>query len=73
MNHGILLGWFGQTEIIVIAIVVLLLFGGRKIPELMKGVGKGIRNFKEGVREGAEEPPARKDNEQLDDHRDEKP
>ena len=39
------------TEIIVIALVVLLLFGGKKIPELMKGVGKGVKSFKEGLNE----------------------
>ncbi|KAA6330855.1 Sec-independent protein translocase protein TatA [termite gut metagenome] len=40
----------GTGEIIIIALVVLLLFGGKKIPELMKGLGKGIKNFKEGVK-----------------------
>ena len=50
MNHLLLLGNLGTGEIIIIAIVVLLLFGGKKIPELMKGIGKGIRNFKEGVK-----------------------
>ena len=39
----------GAGEIIVIALVVLLLFGGKKIPELMKGLGKGVRSFKEGM------------------------
>lgn len=43
------LGGLGWTEILVIALVVLLFFGGRKIPELMKGLGKGIRSFKEGM------------------------
>lgn len=41
----ILLGVLGTQEIIIIAIIILLLFGGRKIPELMKGLGKGIREF----------------------------
>jgi sec-independent protein translocase protein TatA len=40
----------GTQEIIFIVLIVLLFFGGRKIPELMKGLGKGVRNFKEGVR-----------------------
>ena len=40
------LGW---GEIVLIALVVLLLFGGKKIPELMKGLGKGVKSFKEGV------------------------
>lgn len=39
----------GTGEIIVIALVVLLLFGGKKIPELMRGLGKGVRSFKEGM------------------------
>ena len=41
----------GTTEIIVIVLLVLLLFGGRKIPELMRGLGKGVRSFKEGMNE----------------------
>ena len=41
----------GPTEIIIIALVVLLLFGGKKIPELMKGLGKGVKSFKEGMNE----------------------
>lgn len=41
------MGKFGATEIILILAVVLLLFGGRKIPELMKGLGKGMREFKD--------------------------
>lgn len=47
----LLFGGLGWPEIIIIALVVLLLFGGKKIPELMKGIGKGIRSFKEGVNE----------------------
>lgn len=39
----------GTTEIILIVLVVLLLFGGRKIPELMRGIGKGIKSFKDGA------------------------
>ena len=41
----------GPTEIFIIALVVLLLFGGKKIPELMKGLGKGVKSFKEGMNE----------------------
>lgn len=40
-----------MQEILVIAFIVLLLFGGRKIPELMKGLGKGVKSFKEGMNE----------------------
>lgn len=49
MNTLLFLGNLGTGEIIIIAIVVLLLFGGKKIPELMKGLGKGIKNFKDGM------------------------
>lgn len=42
---------FGTWEIIAIVAVVLLLFGGKKIPELMKGLGKGVKSFKEGMNE----------------------
>jgi sec-independent protein translocase protein TatA len=44
-----LLGIPGLPQIILIVLVVLLLFGGKKIPELMKGIGKGVRSFKEGL------------------------
>ena len=47
----LLLFGLGMQEIIVIALIVLLLFGGKKIPELMKGVGKGVKSFKEGMNE----------------------
>ena len=50
MNTLLFLGNLGTGEIIIIAIVVLLLFGGKKIPELMRGIGKGIKSFKEGVK-----------------------
>jgi sec-independent protein translocase protein TatA len=42
------MGKLGWTEILLIAFVVLLLFGGKKIPELMRGLGRGVREFKEG-------------------------
>ena len=41
----------GGQEILLIALVVLLLFGGAKIPELMRGMGKGVKSFKEGMKE----------------------
>lgn len=52
--HLLFLGSLGVTEIVVIALVVLLFFGGKKIPELMKGIGKGVKSFKDGVK-GVEE------------------
>lgn len=46
---------FGFWEIVIIALVILLIFGGKKIPELMKGLGKGVKNFKEGMKEVEED------------------
>ena len=43
--------FLGTWEIVAIVLVVLLLFGGKKIPELMKGLGKGVKSFKEGINE----------------------
>ena len=54
MNLLVLLFSFGGPEIILIALAVLLLFGGKKIPELMKGLGKGISEFKKGKNESKE-------------------
>jgi len=45
MIHPTLIGMLGTNEIVVILVIVLLLFGGRKIPELMRGLGKGVREF----------------------------
>lgn len=45
------LGIVGTWEIVIIALIVLLLFGGKKIPELMKGLGKGVKSFKDGLNE----------------------
>lgn len=49
MNTLLLIGGIGMQEILIIALIVLLLFGGKKIPELMKGIGKGVRSFKDGI------------------------
>lgn len=61
-------GWIGTPEIIIIVIVVVLLFGGRKIPELMRGIGKGVKEFREGIggddeKKGEEGKPKSKDDE----------
>lgn len=55
MTKMLFLGGIGAGEIIVIALVILLLFGGKKIPELMRGLGKGVRSFKDGLNEANEE------------------
>ena len=55
----LLFGNLGTTELIVIVVIILLLFGGRKIPELMHGIGKGVRSFKKGmIEEEINTPPS---------------
>lgn len=49
MMTPLFIGGLGMQEVLLIALVVLLFFGGKKIPELMKGLGKGVRSFKEGM------------------------
>ncbi|KAF0140348.1 MAG: preprotein translocase subunit TatA [Stygiobacter sp. RIFOXYC12_FULL_38_8] len=44
------MGNFGMTEILIILLIVILLFGGKKIPELAKGIGEGVRSFKKGLK-----------------------
>lgn len=51
----ILLGMLGGWEIALIVLVVLIIFGGKKIPELMKGLGKGMKEFKKATKDGNEE------------------
>ena len=51
MNTAIILGAIGTPQIILVVVVVLLLFGGKKIPELMKGLGSGIKEFKDASKE----------------------
>ncbi len=51
MTNLLFLQNLGTGEIIIIALVVLLLFGGKKIPELMRGLGKGVKSFKDGLNE----------------------
>jgi sec-independent protein translocase protein TatA len=50
-----LLGQIGLWQVVVIALIILLLFGGKKIPELMKGLGKGVKNFKDGMKDDSED------------------
>ena len=64
MTHLLFIGGLGMQEVRLIALVVLLFFGGRKIPELMKGLGKGVRSFKEGMNnmeKEIEEEPVKKE------------
>lgn len=61
VNNQIVNVMIGTTEIIVIALIILLLFGGTQIPKLMKGLGKGIRSYKQGL--AGEEDEEKKDDE----------
>lgn len=49
MERLLFIGGIGWGEILVIALIVLLFFGGKKIPEMMKGLGKGVKSFKDGM------------------------
>ena len=51
MESLVILGMFGPTEIIIIVLIVVLLFGGRKIPELMRGIGQGMKEFKNATKD----------------------
>ncbi len=62
MSTLLFIGGIGLQEILIIALVILLLFGGRKIPELMKGLGKGVRSFKEGMNGTDEDKKEEKEN-----------
>ncbi len=64
MNLFVIAGWLGGQEIVIILIIVLLLFGGRKIPELMKGLGKGMKEFKNATKE--EESEAKKESGKIE-------
>lgn len=59
--------FIGTTELLLIAGVALLIFGGKKIPELMKGLGKGVKSYKEGLNEplDTEEPEKKADEEET--------
>ena len=64
MITPLFIGGLGMQEMLLIALVVLLFFGGKKIPELMKGLGKGVRSFKEGMNtmeKEIEEDPVKKE------------
>ena len=60
MDILLFLGGIGWGEIIVIALIVLLFFGGKKIPEMMKGLGRGLRSFKDGMNGKEEEQETEK-------------
>jgi sec-independent protein translocase protein TatA len=57
----VLLGFIGPWQIALIVAIVLLLFGGKKIPQLMRGLGSGVKEFKEGIKEGEDAAKPDKD------------
>ena len=61
MSATIFMGMIGGPQIILIVVAVLLLFGGRKIPELMRGLGGGIKEFKDAVKEDEPKEPSKDD------------
>lgn len=60
------IGGIGMQEVLLLALVVLLFFGGKKIPELMKGIGKGVRSFKDGMNNVEKEMDEIKDTERKE-------
>ena len=66
MVTPLLIGGLGMQELLLIALVILLFFGGKKIPEMMNGLGKGVRSFKEGmndIKKDIEEEPTKESEE----------
>jgi sec-independent protein translocase protein TatA len=61
MSATIFMGMIGGPQIILIVVAILLLFGGRKIPELMRGLGGGIKEFKDAVKEDEPKEPSKDD------------
>ena len=70
MLYPLFIGGLGMGEVLVIALIVLLLFGGKKIPEMMKGLGKGVKNFKDGM--NGKEDDSKKDSSSDKDEKSEK-
>lgn len=66
MMTPLFIGGIGMQEVLLIALVVLLFFGGKKIPELMKGLGKGVRSFKDGMNDIEKEADKPKDTERKE-------
>ena len=61
----IIAGFFGPPEIILVVIVVVILFGGRKIPELMRGLGQGMKEFKKATKDNSADEKEDKEKEQV--------
>jgi sec-independent protein translocase protein TatA len=63
MTMNIILGMFGAPEIILILVVILIFFGGAKIPELMRGLGKGVKEFKNATKDEEKGQESKKEEE----------
>ena len=63
--NTVLLGMIGPNQIIIILVVIVLLFGAKKIPQLMRGIGSGVKEFKDGMKEGEEKPGDQKEQEKI--------
>jgi sec-independent protein translocase protein TatA len=61
MEFNIIAGWLGGQEILLILVIVLIFFGGRKIPELMRGLGKGVKEFKDATKDEPKDQSQKKD------------
>lgn len=61
MKFNIIAGWLGGQEILLILVIVLIFFGGKKIPELMRGLGKGVKEFKDATKDEAKDQAPKKD------------
>ncbi len=57
MQYSTFLFGFGMQEMLILLVIILVLFGGSRLPSLAKGLGESVRNFKRGISEEAEEPP----------------
>ncbi|MCI7780191.1 MAG: twin-arginine translocase TatA/TatE family subunit [Bacteroidales bacterium] len=72
MLYPLFIGGLGMGEVLVIALIVLLLFGGKKIPELMRGLGTGVKSFKDGmngIEEKSKEQHRTNENKNNDDNK----
>lgn len=63
----------GTTELLLVAGLALLLFGGKKLPEMMKGMGQGVKSFKEGLNSPSEEPQKEEEEKPTDEAQPEQP
>lgn len=66
MTHLLFLGGIGMQELLVLLLIVLLLYGGKKVPEMMRGLGQGVKAFKDGMNEECKSSETTKKSEPVD-------